>query len=48
VEYLTPSSYIEELVVEPFRVDAEGYLTVPSKPGLGIEVNRAALKRFGV
>jgi L-alanine-DL-glutamate epimerase-like enolase superfamily enzyme len=48
VEYLTPSPYIEELVTEPFRVDAEGYLTVPTKPGLGIEVNRAALKRFGV
>jgi L-alanine-DL-glutamate epimerase-like enolase superfamily enzyme len=48
VEYLTPSPYIDELIVEPFRVDAEGYLTVPTKPGLGIELNREALKRFGV
>jgi L-alanine-DL-glutamate epimerase-like enolase superfamily enzyme len=35
-------------MVEPFRGDAEGYLTVPTKPGLGIELNRKALKRFGV
>src|SRR5437660_5507750 len=37
VEYLTPCAYLDELVTEPFRVDAEGYLTVPDKPGLGIE-----------
>ncbi len=34
--------------VPPFRPDAEGFLTVPDKPGLGIELNREALKRFGV
>ena len=34
--------------VPPFRPDAEGVLNVPDKPGLGIELNREALKRFGV
>jgi D-galactarolactone cycloisomerase len=48
VEYLTPSPYIEEIITEPFKVDAEGYLNVPTTPGLGIELNREALKRFGV
>src|SRR5436190_1683492 len=48
VEYLTPCVYLDELVTEPFRPDAEGYLCVPDKPGLGIELNREALKRFGV
>jgi L-alanine-DL-glutamate epimerase-like enolase superfamily enzyme len=48
VEYLTPSPYIEEIITEPFRLDAEGYLRVPDKPGLGVELNREALKRFGV
>ncbi len=48
VEYLTPSPYLDELVMTPFRPDAEGYLTVPDKPGLGIQLNRDALKRFGV
>src|SRR2546425_1331138 len=36
VEYLTPSSYLDELVTEPFRPDAEGYLHVPTSPGLGV------------
>jgi L-alanine-DL-glutamate epimerase-like enolase superfamily enzyme len=47
VEYLTPSPYLDELITNPFRPDAEGYLTIPEKPGLGIELNREALKRFG-
>jgi L-alanine-DL-glutamate epimerase-like enolase superfamily enzyme len=47
VEYLTPSPYIEEIITEPFRMDSEGCLPVPDKPGLGIELNRDALKRYG-
>jgi L-alanine-DL-glutamate epimerase-like enolase superfamily enzyme len=47
VEYLTPSPYIEEIITEPFRMDAEGRLPIPDKPGLGIELNRDALKRYG-
>jgi L-alanine-DL-glutamate epimerase-like enolase superfamily enzyme len=48
VEFLTPSLYLDELITEPFRPDAEGHLHVPTKPGLGIELNREALKRFGI
>jgi L-alanine-DL-glutamate epimerase-like enolase superfamily enzyme len=47
VEYLTPCVYLDELITEPFFPDAEGYLTIPEKPGLGIELNREALKRLG-
>src|SRR6476646_1800361 len=47
VEYLTPSPYLEEIITEPFRPDVDGYLSIPAKPGLGIELNREALKRFG-
>jgi D-galactarolactone cycloisomerase len=46
VEYLTPCPYLDEIVTQPFRPDAEGYLTVPTTPGLGIQLNREALKRF--
>jgi L-alanine-DL-glutamate epimerase-like enolase superfamily enzyme len=46
VEYLTPSPYLDELVTVPFRPDAEGYLTVPDGPGLGVQLNQQALKRF--
>ena len=48
VEYLTPCVYLDEIITEPFRPDAEGYLTIPDRPGLGIELNREALERFGV
>src|SRR2546423_13437662 len=47
VEYLTPCVYLDEIIPQPFRPDAEGYLTIPDRPGLGIELNRAALKRYG-
>jgi L-alanine-DL-glutamate epimerase-like enolase superfamily enzyme len=48
VEYLTPSPYLDELVAEPFRPDKDGFLRVPERPGLGVELNRESLKRFGV
>ena len=47
VEYLTPSPYLDEIIPDPFRPDAEGYLPIPDAPGLGIELNRDALKRYG-
>ena len=47
VEYLTPTPYIDELITTPFKPDAEGFLHIPEKPGLGIELNREALKRYG-
>jgi len=47
VEFLTPSPYVDDLIATPFRPDAEGFLTLPDKPGLGIELNRDALERFG-
>jgi L-alanine-DL-glutamate epimerase-like enolase superfamily enzyme len=48
VEYLTPSPYLEEIVTEPFRVDAEGFLTVPEKAGLGVELDRERLKKYAM
>lgn len=46
VEYLTPSAYLEELTTEPFRLDAEGYLHIPDRPGLGIEMDPAKVARL--
>jgi L-alanine-DL-glutamate epimerase-like enolase superfamily enzyme len=48
VEFLTPSPYIDDIITVPFRPDADGNLTVPDRPGLGIELNREALRRYGV
>ncbi|MBX9627124.1 MAG: mandelate racemase/muconate lactonizing enzyme family protein [Gemmataceae bacterium] len=47
VEFLTPSPYVDELITTPFRPDPDGMLTLPDGPGLGIELNRDALKRYG-
>lgn len=46
VEYLTPCAYIDEITTEPFRINDEGLLTIPSGPGLGVEVDPDKLKRF--
>jgi L-alanine-DL-glutamate epimerase-like enolase superfamily enzyme len=49
VEFLTPSPYLDELITEPFRPDAGGHLPIPTdRPGLGIELNPDALKRYGI
>lgn len=37
----------DELLVEPVKIDKEGYVHVPQKPGLGVEVARKAIKKFG-
>lgn len=47
VEFLTPSIYIDGIILDPFRPDADGLLQIPDRPGLGIELNRDALKQFG-
>ena len=47
VEYLTPSPYLDEIILHPLFPEAEGYLTIPEKPGMGIELKREALKRLG-
>jgi len=46
VEYLTPCAYIDELTTEPFRLDANGWLEIPTRPGLGFEIDPERLKRF--
>ena len=46
VEYLTPCAYIEELTTEPFRLDPQGRLAIPSLPGLGITLDPDKLRRF--
>lgn len=48
VEYLTPCAYIEDLTVEPFVLDEEGYLLIPDTPGLGVELDREKLEKYRV
>ena len=46
VEYLTPCAYIEDLTTAPFTIDREGFLMIPSGPGLGIELDPEKLKKY--
>jgi L-alanine-DL-glutamate epimerase-like enolase superfamily enzyme len=46
VEYLTPCAYIEDIVQEPFTLDAEGYLEIPERPGLGVEFDPDKLQKY--
>jgi D-galactarolactone cycloisomerase len=46
VEYLTGSPYIDELVLEPWRLDGDGMLAIPDRPGLGIKLNPDAVERY--
>jgi L-alanine-DL-glutamate epimerase-like enolase superfamily enzyme len=45
VEYITPAPYIEDLVEEPFALDAEGCLAIPEGPGLGVRWNAAGIEK---
>ncbi|HEX5410833.1 MAG TPA: mandelate racemase/muconate lactonizing enzyme family protein [Terriglobia bacterium] len=46
VEYLTGSPFIDEIVENPWKLDAEGMLAIPEKPGLGIAVDLAVLEEL--
>lgn len=46
VEYLTGSPFIDEIVASPWTLDAEGMLTIPDGPGLGIALNRDAVEKY--
>ena len=48
VEYQTGVPYIEEILDPPFQLDSEGMLRVPTGPGLGVNLNRDAIARYGI
>jgi len=37
--------YQDDIVVEPFQYE-DGYLVVPTKPGLGIEIDEDKLRHY--
>ncbi len=46
VEYMSDTAYIDGIVSEPYELDAEGMLKVPTGPGLGVELDPDALGRY--
>ncbi|HXC92293.1 MAG TPA: mandelate racemase/muconate lactonizing enzyme family protein [Stellaceae bacterium] len=41
-----PNGLRDELLKEPFQIDADGTIPLPERPGLGIELDPAALARY--
>ncbi|WP_081235582.1 mandelate racemase/muconate lactonizing enzyme family protein [Streptomyces viridosporus] len=47
VEYKTGSAYVDDLVAEGWRLDDDGYLDIPSGPGLGVSLDLEAVEKYG-
>ena len=43
VQYLTGSPYIDSIVADPWRLDADGMLAIPDRPGLGVTLDMDAV-----
>jgi len=41
-----PNALRDELLKEPVRIEADGTIRLPERPGLGIELDRAAVERY--
>ena len=41
-----PNGLRDELLKEPIRIDSDGMIRLPERPGLGIELDRAAVERY--
>ena len=46
VEYLTGSPFIDEITAGGWPLDADGMLAIPSGPGLGLELDTDAVKKY--
>ena len=46
VEFIGGSAYVDGILAEPFKLDAEGYLAIPQMPGLGVTLDREKIARY--
>jgi D-galactarolactone cycloisomerase len=46
VEYKTRSPYIDEITTGGWKLDQDGMMPIPDAPGLGIEIDHAAVARY--
>lgn len=46
VEYMTGSSYVDEIAVGGWKLDADGMLPIPDTPGLGVRLDPDAVAKY--
>ena len=46
VEYIGGSAYVDDIMAEPFALDAEGMLGIPDRPGLGVSLNPDRVAKY--
>ena len=46
VEYCTGSAYVDDLSTKPWKLDADGYLDIPTRPGLGFDLDEAKVEKY--
>jgi D-galactarolactone cycloisomerase len=46
VEFIGGSAYVDGVLTEPFRLDAEGYLEIPISPGIGVALDPAKVAKY--
>ncbi|MCV9936343.1 mandelate racemase/muconate lactonizing enzyme family protein [Boseaceae bacterium BT-24-1] len=46
VEFIGGSPYVDGILARPFDLDAEGWLTIPDLPGLGVTIDRDKLTKY--
>ena len=47
VEYIDGSPYVDGIVAEPWQLDEDGMLTIPERPGLGLDLDWDAVTHYG-
>jgi D-galactarolactone cycloisomerase len=46
VEFIGGSPYVDGILAEPFRLDGDGFLSIPDGPGLGVALDPDGLARY--
>jgi L-alanine-DL-glutamate epimerase-like enolase superfamily enzyme len=46
VEFIGGSAYVDGILTEAFKLDAEGYLEIPLSPGIGVALDPVKLARY--
>jgi len=46
VEFITPSAYLDDLTTSPPSLNEEGFLEIPDRPGLGLELDPDKVKKY--